>query len=401
MAELVFEDLEFKEEGSMLRVNFLDSFYFEVDRGSLGNVRASGKKIVFEGLDEKDARQRFNGILDANFGNLVCSTTKNRTVYVNRYSGLPLIGSNAFGIVDRNSSMLELKPITGCNMNCIFCSVDEGLSSRKRLEIVIDREYLVEETRKLIEFKNCEVHLVINAHGEPTLYKPMPELIRDLSGIGNVKTISLITNGTLLSEGYVDSLARSGLTRLNVSLNAISGKTSKVLEGHGKYDVEHVKRMAEYAAKKLEVFLAPVYVPGYNDTELGLIIEFAKKIGAKVGIQNYLYYNKGRNPMNVAESPWAKFYGMLKKLEKEHEFSLIMDEEDFGIRRTDPLPKPFKTGNVVEATLKCPGRYKNEVIAAAGNRNVTITHAYEIKADKKVKIKITGDKHNIFFGKVV
>ena len=354
MAELVFEDLEFKEEGGTLRVGFLDNFYFEVDRNSLGDVVASGKKIVFKGLNEEEARHRFNQILDANFENLVCSTTKNRAVYVNKYSGLPLIGNNAFGIVDRNSNMLELKPITGCNMNCIFCSVDEGLSSRKRLELVIDREYLVEETKKLIEFKNCEVHVVINAHGEPTLYKPMPELIRDLSGISRVKTISLITNGTLLTESYIDRLAESGLTRLNLSLNAVSGKMAKILEGHGKYDVEYVKKMAEYAAKKLEVVLAPVYVPGYNDAELGLIIEFAKKIGARVGIQNYLYYRKGRNPANTAESSWAKFYGMLKKLEEKHEFSLIMDESDFGVFRTDPLPKPFRTGNVVEAVVKSP-----------------------------------------------
>ena len=399
MAELVFEDLEFKEEGGTLRVGFLDNFYFEVDRNSLGDVVASGKKIVFKGLNEEEARHRFNQILDANFENLVCSTTKNRAVYVNKYSGLPLIGSNAFGIVDRNSNMLELKPITGCNMNCIFCSVDEGLSSRKRLELVIDREYLVEETKKLIEFKNCEVHVVINAHGEPTLYKPMPEFIRDLSGISRVKTISLITNGTLLTESYIDRLAESGLTRLNLSLNAVSGKMSKILEGHGKYDVEYVKRMAGYAAKKLEVVLAPVYVPGYNDAELGLIIEFAKKIGARVGIQNYLYYRKGRNPANTSESSWAKFYGMLKKLEEEHEFSLIMDESDFGVFRTDPLPKPFRTGNVVEAVVKSPGRYKNEAIAAAGNRNVTITH--DASPNVKLKVRITGDKHNIFFGKAV
>ena len=401
MAELVFEDLEFTEDGSMLRVSFLDNFYFEVDRKSLGKVHASGKRIVFEDLSEEDARQRFSGILDANFENLVSGTTKNPAFYVSRYSGLPLIGSNAFGIVDRNSSMLEIKPVTGCNMNCIFCSVDEGLSSRKSAELVIEKDYMVEETRKLVEFKGCEVHLVINAHGEPTLYKPMHALIRDLRGIKGVKTISLITNGTLLDESYVDGLVDAGLTRLNLSLNAVSGRTSKILEGHGKYDVERVKKIAGYAAKRLEVFLAPVYVPGYNDDELGRIVEFAKEIGAKVGIQNYLYYKKGRNPANVAESSWTRFYDMLKKLEKEHDFKLIVDEEDFGVVRTEPLPKPFRKGSVVEAVIKAPGRYRNEAIAAAGDRNVTITQVQSFKVNQKVKVRITGDKHNLFFGKLL
>ncbi len=402
MAELAFQDLAFEEKDGKVVVTFLDNFYFEADKKAFGNATASGNTITFPSMSENDARNRFNAILDAGFANLKSKITGKRAVYVNKYFGLPLIGSGAFGIVDRNSSMLEIKPVTGCNMNCVFCSVDEGLGSRKVAEMVIDKDYLVEEARKVVEWKGCDVHIAVNAHGEPATYKPLTELIRELSKIKDVKSVSLITNGTLLTEEYIDKLAAAGLTRLNVSLNAVSDKAAKILEGSGKYDVAHVKKMCEYAAKKLAVVLAPVFVPGYNDEELGEIVKFAKKINAKVGIQNWLFYRQGRNPKNAKQVPWERFYEVLGKLEKKHGLKLILDEKDFGITKTAPLPKPFRKDDIVEAVIKCQGRYKGEAIAAAKDRNITIAKFNkEIRENEKVKVRITNDKHNIFYGKVV
>ncbi len=402
MAELAFKDLAFEEKGGKVVVTFLGNFCFEADKKAFGSATVRGNKIAFPELSEEDARNRFNAILDSGFASLKSKITGKRAIYVNRYLGLPLIGSGAFGIVDRNSSMVEIKPVTGCNMNCIFCSVDEGLGSRKAAEMVIEKDYLVEEAAKVIEFKGCEVHIAINAHGEPATYKPLPELISELSQIKNVKSVSLITNGTLLTEAYIDKLEKAGLTSLNVSLNAVSDKAAKILEGSGKYDVAHVKKMCEYAAKKMEVVLAPVFLPGYNDEELGKIIEFAKKINAKVGVQNWLFYRQGRNPKNARQMPWEGFYEALGKLEKKHGLKLVLDEKDFGIVRTKPLPKPFRKGDVVDAVIKCPGRYGNEVIAAAKGRSITIASFNgNFEENKKVRVRITNDKHNIFYGKVM
>ncbi len=403
MQELTFRDLNFEENGSTLVVNFLDHFYFEVERSALKNFEAHGNKLSFKGMSEEEARNKFNSILDLGFERLMSRVTKKPAFYINKYFGLPLIGSSAFGVVDRNSNMLELKPITGCNMNCVFCSVDEGLASRKSSELIIDKDYLLEEATKVIIGKNCDVHITINAHGEPTTYKPMPELIEGLSKIKNVQTISLITNCTLIDEAYVDRVIKAGLTRLNVSLNAFTDKKAKILEGHGKYDVEHAKRICKYAANKLEVVIAPVFVPGYNDDELKDIVLFAKSICAKVGIQNYLYYERGRNPANTKSMPWPNFYELLKKLEVETNFKLILDTADFGVVNTPPLPKPFKKGQTIEVELKCPGRYKAETIGVSKERNVTVmNHTYtDTTRGKKVKVLIISDKHNIFYGKVL
>jgi uncharacterized protein len=406
MAKLAFEDLSFAAAGDVITIHFLGYYSFELPRTALeqmGLISIEDHALVFDNRSEKEARNKFNHLLDHGFLSLRNDVTGKPTTYIHSLSGIPLIGNGSFGIVDRNSNMIEVKPLTGCNMNCIFCSVDEGLSSRKTAEMIIQSSYLADELGKLLALKNRACHITINAQGEPTLYAPMAKLIRSISSLPHVKSISLITNGTLLTESDVDALAAAGLTRLNLSLNAVTDRMAKILEGHGKYDVSKVKALAKYAAKKLEVMLAPVFVPGYNDDELKQIVLFAKRIGARVGIQNFLTYKKGRTPQKTRQMPWENFYALLRNLEAETGVKLLLNEKDFDVRKTPALPKPFRKGKIVEAVLKCPGRYRGEVIASAGQRSVTVT-PYAFKSgdrEKRIRIRITSDKHNIFFGKPV
>ena len=90
-----------------------------------------------------------------------------------------------------------------------------------------------------------------------------------------------------------------------------------------------------------------------------------------------------------------------KVLEKKHNIHLIFNfKQDFNIRQTTPLEKPFKKGNIIKAKIIMPGRLKNEMIAISNNRTITLTNCFE-KLNKTVKLKITRSKHNIFYGVVV
>ncbi len=392
--ELSFRDLEFEQDEDKVKVTFLKSFGFEIEKETLSRIgpfETSRDTISFE---SKGSRNKFNMILDNGLKNLRHNITKKPAIYINRYSGIPLIGNNAFGIIDRNSNIIEVKPITGCNQNCLFCSVDEGLSSKKTMEIVVEKDYLTEEFEKIAKFKGCEVEAYINSHGEPTSYGPLPELIRDMKAIDNVSGVVMNTNGSLLDEEHIDSLAKAGLKRLNLSLNTIEPKKAKMLSGWGLYDVEKIKRMAKYASGKMQLLIAPVWVPGLNDEEIPKIVRFAMDLGAKIGIQNYLFYKRGRNP--VKPESWEKFFEKLKNLEQEFGINLTkMDlKGEFNIKPTIALPKPFKKGQVINAQIMCNGRYPNEKIAIAGGRNITIIGSS--KEQGPVRAKIIRSKHNIF-----
>jgi len=418
MATLTFRDLRFTPKDDLVVVEFLGNYEFEMDGAALkriGKYKTSGNSITFEGVAEEKARNSFNRLLDEGLAHLTNKTTGKKTLYVHRFSGIPLIGTANFGIIDRNTSLIELRPLTGCNMNCIFCSVDEGISSRKTSEVVVEEEYLVEGTRKVAEFKSCPCDILINAEGEPLLYKPLPQLIRDLKSIAGIKDITIVTNGTLLAEKLVDELADAGLTNLNISLSAVSPKAGKIMQGCGQYDVENVKKMAAYAAKRVKVVLTPVIVCGYNDGEMDGIVAFAKEIRAGVAMQNFLYYKQGRIPQNAQEVEWARFYERLKQLEGTYGIKLIFSAEDYHITKTKSLPKPFRKNQVVKARVVAEGRYPGEFLAASEDRIITLPTVAQRRpvsalsrngCEKKletgaaVKVKILSDKHNLFYGKV-
>lgn len=403
MAELKFKDLSFENFNDKIQVNFLKIFYFYLDKPSLNKIskfNINKNKIIFENISEQKVQRKFNLLLQQGFKNLKNKITGRPAVYIHKNSGIPLIGSFYFGIVDRGTNILEVRPITGCNLNCIYCSVDEGTPSKRKIDLVIEKDYLIEELKQLINFKNVnniEVH--INAQGEPLLYADITDLIRDIKQIKDVKTISLDTNSTLLTKELVDKLAESGLTRINLSLNALNPQIAQKI-ANKPYNLKKVLEIAEYIPKKLDLIIAPVWVPGYNGKEIPKLIEFAKKIKAgkncpPIGIQSYLNYRFGRNP--VKPMPLEAFFKKLKEFEKEHNISLTV-KENFEIIKTKELPKPFKRKEIIKAEIIIPGRLNNEKLAIAKNRIISIPNCYK---DGTVRIKITRAKHNIFFGELV
>jgi uncharacterized Fe-S cluster-containing radical SAM superfamily enzyme len=60
----------------------------------------------------------------------VIGASRNRLyIYVHN---MPLVGHIAFGVIDRGTNILQVRPTTICPYNCIFCSVDAGPYSRYR-----------------------------------------------------------------------------------------------------------------------------------------------------------------------------------------------------------------------------------------------------------------------------
>ncbi|MFC1749317.1 radical SAM protein, partial [Pseudomonadota bacterium] len=317
-----------------------------------------------------------------------------RGVYIHKNSGIPLIGNISFGIVDRGSSLIEVKPITSCILNCNYCSIDEG-SESKVTDFIVEADYLIDELKELLDFKKSngiEIHL--NSQGEPLLYSKLAYLVKKIKAIKYVDKISIDTNGLLLTEKKVDELSDAGLDQFNISLNAIDPKIGCVISGSKGYDPKKVIGICKYIQKKASCLLAPILLKGINDNEIPKIIAFAKEIGAKVGIQNFLRYKSGRNP--VKQIAWDDFYSLLDKYSKVYDIKLKFDAEDFNIESTKELEKPFKVGDVLETEIICQGRYPNEVIVSASGRNITVISN---KKKGRVKFKILRDKHNIFLGK--
>ncbi len=397
-SKLCYETLKFEDNKDSIRVLLLRYFYFEFPRDELDFEITVKDGILYSDVPQAKLENKFNQILTKGLSALKNSLTGKSAVYLHRNSGMPLIGHNAFGIVDRNTSLIEIKPITGCNLSCIFCSVDEGKDSKKVADYVIEKDYLVQELIKRVKFKEIsDIEINIGTNGEPLLYAEILPLIEDIHRIKEVKVISINTNGTFLTKSLIDELVKAGLTQLNLSLNAIDPAIAQKLAGNS-YNLQHVLEMAKYAAsvKGLSMIIAPVWIPGLNDTEIPKLIEFGKRIGAKyVAIQNFLNYPHGRNP--VKQKSWDKFYDELRLMEKSSGQRLIFDAADFGIHHTKKLPVPFKKDDTLKLILSQLGRYPNEKLAFARDRIISVITYSKLGA--KVTAKIVRTKHNIIIAK--
>ena len=395
MTRLEFEDLSFEDSNGKIKVDFLKCYYFYIEKKELEQIGTFTLKKYVIKIDapEKKVEKRFNSILSRNFGNLKSKLTNRKTIYIHKGSGIPLIGNNAFGVIDRNTSLIEVKPCTGCNLNCIYCSVDEGKLGKWVTDFLVEPGYIVEEFSKLVDFKGVKVEAHIGTQGEPFLYPKIIELVNGLSSIKGVGLISIDTNGTLLTKGLIDKLAKAGLSRVNLSLNSLDPKIASRIAGVP-YNLKHVLEMARYTLKKMDLLIAPIWLPGINDNEIPKLIELSKELDVRIGIQNFLNYKYGRNPVKAMN--WAVFKDKMSALEKKYSVKLLFTEQDFEIKKTIELPKPFKKGQVVKAKVVCDGRLKNERIAVVDNRNISIPNCFKTGT---INVKITRDKHNIFFGR--
>lgn len=399
---LSFETLKFYKEEDGVKTIFLRNYQFFLKKEDLEKISeysiTKENTITFHNTTEKKARMRFMFLLNEGFNNLANIFTKKPTIYVHQNSTIPLMGTRFFGILDRGSTLLELKPITGCNAGCTFCSVDEGIGSKKTYDVVVEREYLINETKKLLEYKNnSKIHVYINVHGEPLLYYDIINLVKDLKAITYVKDITIISNGMLLTKQMIHELSSAGLTTLNISVSAMDPLLAKKIMGTEAYSIEKIKEMLIYAVQhaQFKTIITPVMMHGINEQEMDEIINFGKTIGCDVKIQKFCYNKAGRNP--IKEITWELFYNDLAKLEKRSATKL--KEEMYTLEQTKEYPCPFKRGEKITASIVCPGRYPLEKIAVAQGRCITIPVCH--KNTGEVKLEILATQHNVIMGKVM
>ena len=320
-------------------------------------------------------------------------------------SDIPLVGSLYFGIIDRGTSLLQVRPSCGCNLNCPFCSVDAGpCSTTRATSYEVDLEYLLSAVEEIAPFKGTGVECHIDSPGEPLMYPRLPELVAALKNIDAVSIVSLQTNGTLLDEKKIAALAKAGLDRVNLSLHALEPALARQLAGVDWYDIDKVCGAAKaVVASSMDLLIAPVFMPGINDAEIPKLIGFAQECGAgkrfpPLGIQKFERYKYGRTPKGV----------------KVQELVAVFQPEHQGVGEiVRPAPPPrCRAGLWYRAAALAPagiyqrresdGRDKGsgwihgEQLGVARNRVVSVFGCD--KESGQVRVKIVAAKNNIYVG---
>ncbi|MCS7149655.1 MAG: GTP 3',8-cyclase MoaA [Caldimicrobium sp.] len=168
----------------------------------------------------------------------------------------------------RSIEYLRISVTDRCNFRCIYCE------SRGPLQRLSARDILTYE--EILEIVETAVGLGVKrvriTGGEPLFRRNIEDLIEKLSSIEGLCDLSLTTNGYLLLE-KAEVLKKSGLKRLNVSLDTMDPKKFAKLTGG--FDFKKVwdgLLLAEklgFTPLKINV----VVIKGVNDDE---ILDLAK-----------------------------------------------------------------------------------------------------------------------------
>ncbi|MHA2390927.1 MAG: radical SAM protein [Promethearchaeota archaeon] len=291
-------------------------------------------------------------------------------IYIDKKSGIPLHGVDFLGIIDRGTNIIELKPLTLCNLRCKYCFVSAGDYNNN---FIVDINYLLQKVDEIIEIKGrsgIEIHLA--PYGEILLYPNLIELIEKLWEIKGIATISMQTNGLLLHQDIIKQLESVGLTRINLSLNSLNAEKAEYLCNCKEYKMKTLlNNVDNILNSKIDILIAPVWFPGENDKDIEDIIKYVidlrkkgfsgKKI--RVGIQKYLIYKTGRKLKKIRPKTWDFFYKQLSKLEKKYGIKLKLGPKDFNIHKCKRATEfNYKKNDVIKLSIVSEGRWPNEFI---------------------------------------
>ncbi len=182
--------------------------------------------------------------------------------------------TDAYG---RQFKTLRVSLTNACNLGCVYCVEETAVPpTENALPQKDSRQPLtvggfLETIAALHRILGLETIRLTG--GEPTLYRDLLPLMQGIRNLG-IAAIKMTTNGYLLA-GKIAAYAEAGLTSLNVSLDALEPEPffqisrrrnlGKILEG-----------IEKAVALGLEVKLNCVVVRGLNDSQILLLLDFAK-----------------------------------------------------------------------------------------------------------------------------
>jgi cyclic pyranopterin phosphate synthase len=126
------------------------------------------------------------------------------------------------GLIDgfgRVHTDLRISVTDRCNLRCTYCMPMEVVF-KPQSELLAYEEI----ARVARVAATAGIRTIRLTGGEPLVRRDLDELVRQLVAIPGIEEVALTTNGLLLAEQAVP-LARAGLARLNVSLDALREET--------------------------------------------------------------------------------------------------------------------------------------------------------------------------------
>ena len=190
-----------------------------------------------------------------------------------------------------NVDYLRVSVTDRCNLRCIYCNPlgDHGLRDR---EGILDSDEIHRVVRLCAE---CGIRKVRLTGGEPLMCRNIAELTRKLAAVAGIEDLSLTTNGVLLGP-MAPQLKAAGLTRVNISLDAVDRRCYQQMTG---FDL--LPQVLEGMHEAIEVGLMPVrlncvVMREYNLSQVMALAEMTLRLPVSVRFIEYCPTSRATGP---------------------------------------------------------------------------------------------------------
>lgn len=185
---------------------------------------------------------------------------------------------------------LDFELNASCNLRCPMCPISAESPKGKGKSTWFDFEFY----KKLIDysFENGTRAIKLNYINEPLIRNDLIKFI-DYASAAGIIDIYFSTNGILLNEKISEKLIKSGLTRLQVSIDAVTQETyDKVRPGGSLQKV--IKNLDNFLNLKIKLKRTTPLVrvnfvkTNQNEFELEEFLKFWEKKVDMIGVQEFI-----------------------------------------------------------------------------------------------------------------
>lgn len=172
----------------------------------------------------------------------------------------------------RIAKKLRISVTDRCNMRCVYCMPYNNTNWLDQ-DTILSYDQIVHVASI---FAKLGIEKIKITGGEPTVRLKLEELVKSLSNIDGIKSISMTTNGLLLKD-KIKKLKESGLKSINISLDTLNPERFKTITGieGGLSTVLDSIDAAKTAGLKVKINV--VIMRGWNEDEIVQFAQFSRE----------------------------------------------------------------------------------------------------------------------------
>lgn len=237
---------------------------------------------------------------------------------------------------DRQHDYLRISITERCNLRCLYCMPEEGVSLSPKEHILTVPEILYLSSL----FVSQGVNKIRLTGGEPTVHPQILPLLKDIGSLRTkgLKELAITTNGLTLAR-KLDPMVEAGVTGINLSLDTLDPFQFEIMTRRRGFEqvMKSIQRILEMrkAGANIKLKVNAVVIRGLNDHQILPFVEFVKDKDMEIRFIEYMPFDGNR---------WSS-----KKMLSYQEMLAIIRERYPGTQKVQDHP------NDTSKTFQVPG----------------------------------------------